>query len=35
MDSERWLDELPADEREVIEAGVGAGAPPGAAPGGG
>jgi hypothetical protein len=30
MDSERWLDELPADERELIEAGVGAGAPAGA-----
>jgi hypothetical protein len=30
MDSKRWLDELPADERAVIEAGVAAGAPEGA-----
>jgi hypothetical protein len=30
MDSKRWLDELPADEREVIEAGIGGGAPAGA-----
>jgi hypothetical protein len=30
MDSKRWLDELPADEREVLEAGIGAGAPAGA-----